>query len=495
MQKTLLIFPHQLFSTSYYDPSISFVVLLEDPLFFKDEKYPAYFHKQKLVLHRASMKNYQQELIEAGFHTLYIEAADLRHGEISYEKLFKKLKLSFIEVFDPVDYLIEKRLRKACKNCQIELKLLEAPGFLTGRQAILQYFEPLEHYSFTSFYIAQRKRLNVLLESQGRPLGGKWTYDQENRKKAPQGMKFPSLPKISKTPVIEEACAYVEKNFKDHPGKAEQFFYPVTRKEAQHWLKDFLNNRLELFGPYQDAIVGNELVLMHGLLTPSLNIGLITPQEILKSTLEIFKSHAYPINSVEGFLRQVIGWREFVMGVYRVAQVKQRTHNFWKHTRKIPPSFYDGTTGILPIDMTIKKIHKYAYCHHIERLMVLGSFMLLCEFDPDDIYRWFMEMFIDAYDWVMVPNIYGMSQYADGGLMTTKPYICGSNYIRKMSDYPKGEWCEIWDALFWRFLNKHREFFSNQARLGVLCSQLDRMGAEKLQAHEHLANKFLSQLS
>ena len=204
-----------------------------------------------------------------------------------------------------------------------------------------------------------------------------------------------------------------------------------------------------------------------------MNVGLLKPDYIITETLKYAQEHGTPINSVEGFVRQIIGWREFIRGLYVHVGVQQRTTNFWGYTRKIPQSFYDGTTGIVPIDTTIKKILETGYCHHIERLMVLGNFMLLCEFDPDEVYRWFMELFIDAYDWVMVPNIYGMTQFADGGLMATKPYISGSNYLMKMSDYPKGDWQAIWDGLFWRFMDVHRNFFLSNPRLGMLVRMYD----------------------
>lgn len=172
-----------------------------------------------------------------------------------------------------------------------------------------------------------------------------------------------------------------------------------------------------------------------------------------------------------------------------------RTQNFWKFDRKIPASFYDGTTGISPIDTTIQKVLKTGYCHHIERLMILGNFMLLCEFDPNEVYRWFMELFIDAYDWVMVPNIYGMSQFADGGTFATKPYIGGSNYIKKMSNYPKADWQPIWDGLYWRFISVHRDFFSSNHRLSMMVSILNKMPAEKHQAHMANAENFLKTLT
>jgi deoxyribodipyrimidine photolyase-related protein len=180
--------------------------------------------------------------------------------------------------------------------------------------------------------------------------------------------------------------------------------------------------------------------------------------------------------------------------MYECTGVEARTKNFWGFDRKIPKSFYDGTTGIVPVDMAIKKVLKTGYCHHIERLMVLGNFMLLCEFDPDEVYRWFMELFIDAYDWVMVPNVYSMSQFADGGLMATKPYISGSNYLRKMGDYPKGDWQEIWDGLFWRFMHVHRDFFTGNPRLGMLVGSLDRMSSEKRNQHIQKAESYLNSL-
>ena len=225
-----------------------------------------------------------------------------------------------------------------------------------------------------------------------------------------------------------------------------------------------------------------------------LNVGLLTPIEILDQAVAYANKNKIPLNSCEGFIRQILGWREFIRGVYQTKGTQERTTNFWKLKRKIPKSFWNGTTGIAPIDITIKKVLATGYCHHIERLMVLGNFMLLCEFDPDEVYRWFMELFIDAYDWVMVPNIYGMSQFADGGLMATKPYISGSNYLMKMSDYEKGDWQFIWDGLFWRFMHVHRDFFLKNPRLGMLIKTFDKMPVAKQQQHLERAEKYLLQL-
>jgi deoxyribodipyrimidine photolyase-related protein len=225
-----------------------------------------------------------------------------------------------------------------------------------------------------------------------------------------------------------------------------------------------------------------------------LNVGLLQPMEVVYQAINYAEKHRVPINSLEGFVRQVIGWREFIRGMYECKGVQSRTTNFWGFKRKIPSSFYNGTTGILPVDETIKTVIETGYCNHIERLMVLGNFMVLCEFDPDEVYKWFMELFIDAYDWVMVPNIYGMSQFADGGLFATKPYISGSNYIMKMSNYPKGDWNGIWDGLFWRFIGINRDFFSKNPRLNMMVRTYEKMNPERKQTLLTQAESFLQNL-
>lgn len=344
----------------------------------------------------------------------------------------------------------------------------------------------------TDFYKYQRQSRNILMENKKDPLGGKWTYDDENRLKYPKNKIPPTVQFSNPNSFYTEAVTYTNKYFPDNYGKLDtDYIYPITYSESKKWLQTFFNTRFIEFGAYEDAIVGNENFLHHSLLTPMLNIGLLTPQLIIDEALQYAGNHKIPINSLEGFIRQIIGWREFIRAVYQLKGNEERTSNYWGFTRKIPASFWNGTTGIEPIDSTIKKVLATGYCHHIERLMVLGNFMLLCEFDPDEVYRWFMELFIDSYDWVMVPNVYGMSQFADGGLMATKPYISGSNYLMKMSDYKKGDWQNVWDGLFWRFMHTHRSFFLQNPRLGMLVKTFDKMPEIKQQAHIYNAEQFL----
>lgn len=308
-----------------------------------------------------------------------------------------------------------------------------------------------------TFYQAQRKRMQILIDADGSPKGGQWSFDEDNRKKLPKTFTAPFAPQSPLNNHIKTAISHIETHFFNNLGNTKTFRYPVTRADAKAWLKTFIRERFQDFGIYEDAISTEHAFINHSVLTPMLNIGLLTPQEIIDAALA--EEDRIPLNSLEGFIRQIIGWREFMHGVYRHRGTDIRKLNFFEHTRSIPKSFYNATTGIPPIDRIIHQLRDEAYCHHIERLMVLGNFMLLCRFDPNEVYKWFMEFFIDAYDWVMVPNVYGMSQFADGGTFTTKPYISGSNYILKMSDETKGPWTEIWDALFWTFVGDHQELF------------------------------------
>ena len=315
-----------------------------------------------------------------------------------------------------------------------------------------------------------------------------------NREKYPKDKEAPKLKKFQKDEIRVKNELYVNDYFKNNPGNIEKFIYPTDFKQAKQWFDDFLVNRFDEFGPYEDAVLKEKSILNHSVLSPLLNSGLISPNYVIEKSLHFYNKNNIRLNSCEGFLRQIIGWREFIRGVYIAVGNKERTRNFWNFNRKIPNSFYNGDTGIEPIDDTIKKINNSAYANHIERLMIIGNFMLLCEFEPNEVYKWFMEMFIDSYDWVMVPNVYGMSQFSDSGMMSTKPYISSSNYILKMSNYKKGDWCKIWDSLFWNFMDKQREFFIKNPRMRMLVSSFDRMEESKRTSLLKTADEYLKTL-
>ena len=492
MKTVHLIFPHQLFRKSPLFETKATFFLIEEHLFFK--QYP--FHKQKIAFHRAAMKAYEAYLKSLTYEVIYIEATESYSDIRNFIPYLKKQGVQHLNYIDPTDDWLQRRLKDTCAENNISTTAFESPMFINSKEELATFFKKdKKKFHQTTFYTKERKRLNILLDKTGLPEGGKWTFDKENRKKYPAKKTPPFIQFPDSDIYYEEAKDYVNKHFSDNIGLlSDQPLYPANFGATSAWLEQFLENRFLEFGTYEDAIVAENSILNHSVLTPMLNIGLITPHEIVDRTLEFANKNNIPINSTEGFIRQIIGWREFMRGMYELKGHTERSKNYWGFTKPIPKSFYNGTTGILPIDITIKKILKTGYCHHIERLMVLGNFMLLCEFDPDAVYQWFMEFFIDAYDWVMVPNVYGMSQFADGGLFATKPYISGSNYLMKMSDYKKGDWQATWDGLFWRFMDVHRDFFEQNPRLGMLVGMLDKMPEAKRAAHFKQAHDFLETL-
>lgn len=491
MSAVSIVFPHQLFEEHPALLKARPVYLVEEFLFFTQYN----FHKQKLVFHRASMKAYQKYLESKGYEVTYIDAKELVSDVRNLLPNLREKGVLQIHYCDVTDNYLEKRIAEQAGELNIEIERYNSPLFILSLDEVRDYFFSKKRFFQTDFYIRQRKQFNILIDERQQPAGGKWTYDSENRLKYPKG----KTPPVVKFPLLNEywaeAMTYVEANFASNYGKASNsFIYPTTFVESRAWLTQFLQRRFAEFGEYEDSLVNNENILHHSVLTPMLNVGLLTPTEVLDEAIAVAHEENVPINSCEGFIRQILGWREFIRGVYEAKGAQERTMNYWKFKRKIPPSFWDGTTGISPVDNTIKKVLDTGYSHHIGRLMVLGNFMLLCEFDPDEVYRWFMELFIDAYDWVMVPNVYGMSQFSDGGLMATKPYISGSNYLLKMSDFEKGSWQQIWDGLFWRFMHTHRDFFSSNPRLGMLLKAFDKMPAGKQQGHILSANAYLEKL-
>jgi deoxyribodipyrimidine photolyase-related protein len=487
-----IVFPHQLFEISDLIRQCDTIYLVEEWLFFRQY----HFHKRKIAFHRATMKCYQSYLEQLGKKVLYVnayeEASDIRR----FIPELKKIGMDNVFYVETTDHWLEKRLISAANKTGITLTTFPSPLFLNTSEENRHYFSDKKRFFQTDFYIYQRKKRHILLEDFSKPTGGKWSFDDENRLKYPKGKVPPKINFGSANSYHEEAIEYTNKYFSGNYGNLNAYeWFPISFEESKKWFREFLKSRLAEFGDFEDAIVQNEKWLHHSILTPMLNIGLLTPSFLLDETLSYAADHHPPLNSLEGFIRQVVGWREFIRAVYEIKGTEERTKNFWGFKRKIPESFWRGETGILPIDMTIKKALETGYCHHIERLMVLGNFMLLCEFDPDEVYRWFMELFIDAFDWVMVPNVYGMSQFADGGIMSTKPYISGSNYLMKMSDFPKGAWQGIWDGLFWHFMDKQRAFFLKNPRLGMLVRTFDQMAEDKKQQHIQTAMNFLQGLS
>jgi deoxyribodipyrimidine photolyase-related protein len=491
MKAVSIVFPHQLFKKNPCVKRGQKVYLVEEYLFFRQYR----FHKQKIAFHRASMKFYNRYLTKQNIQVEYIEA-HLPNSDI--RTLIKELSLAGVKeicITEVTDNWLNLRIRSTAKKCSISVKEFESPLFLNSLEEISSRFSNKKRFFQTEFYIDQRKKRKLLLEPDGKPAGGKWSFDAENRTRFPKNETAPPIMFPAENEFVVEAKKYTLKKFQENPGELiTGWNYPTTFLETNDWLDQFFEKRFFYFGKYEDAIIKQENILYHSVLSPVLNVGLISPDEVIDKAVSYAKKQNIPVNSLEGFIRQIVGWREFIRAVYELKGSEERTRNFWHFNRKIPPSFWEGNTGILPVDNVIRKVLKTGYSHHIERLMILGNFMLLCEFAPDDVYRWFMELFIDSYDWVMVPNVYGMSQFADGGLMATKPYISGSNYLMKMGNYPSGDWQKTWDGLFWRFLHTHRNFFLKNPRLAMLVRMFDKMSPTRQNLYLDNANQFLSKM-
>jgi len=491
MSAALLVLPQLLFRT--LPAGIPrHAILVEEQLLFSQYR----FHKRKLAFHRASLRAYGDSLREMGWTVRYVNANEAGADVRALPALLAAEGIRTLHLFDPCDDWISQRLQGAAAAVGLALVLHESPQFLLSAAQLGRSFDARrKRYRHQQFYETQRRHFGLLLDNKGEPLGGRWSFDTDNRRSFPRRAKAPPWPAALDADYRDEARRYVDENFPANPGASSGTLdWPVTHAGAEAWLNDFLQQRFTGFGSYEDAIVLHEPVLHHSLLSPLMNAGLLLPAEVCTRALAHAREHQVPLNDVEGFLRQILGWREFVRGLYLHHGRQQRTANHWGFTRALPAAFYTGTSGIAPVDAVIHRVLAHGYCHHIERLMVLGCFMLLCECHPDGVYRWFMELFVDAYDWVMVPNVYGMSQFADGGLMATKPYICASNYILKMSDFPKGEWCEIWDALFWRFLHVHSAKLAGNPRLNMLLGSFSRRSPSARESLLQRAETYLAAL-
>lgn len=468
MKEITLIFPDQLFLKN---PSLSLereVFLVEEFLFFKVQP----FHKQRLVLLRTALTKHAQMLSKNHYKVTYISSKELSKRGSLFTLLGNK-KITDIHLAEFADEWLSQDLSESTKKYGWKIHFYPSPAFISSNQELTSFFKDKIHFSMAQFYAYQRKSKNILMDESS-PVGGKYSFDTENRKKIPKGLYIPPTYSPPIDQETKKVISEIENEFREAIGSSFPFLYPTTHEEAEKALSLFLKEKFSFYGDYQDAIQKDDSFLFHSILSPLLNIGLLTPQDVIDKAISYAKKHSISINSLEGFLRQIIGWREFVRASYLLKGNEQRSINFFNHQEKIPPKFWEGNTGILPIDTTVKRVLDTGYANHIERLMVLGNFLLLTETAPSEIYKWFMEYFVDAYDWVMVPNIFGMSQYADGGMITTKPYISSSNYILKLSNYPKGDWTDIWDGLFWRFLKKHRSLFSSNIRTLNMLQILDK---------------------
>jgi deoxyribodipyrimidine photolyase-related protein len=460
----VFVLPNSLFEDNHLINRDSTVFIYEHPIYFTKYKY----HKLKLILARATMKYYEEYL-----RTKY--KCTVRYLEYDYDimQIFKRYRNKRIDMYDPVDHDVINEFKRLSRANGLELFVHDTPLFICNVSDLKGYLDQGGKYHQTSFYIWQRERLNILLTNDKKPVGGKWTYDTKNRLPYSDKFKTDANFKVNTDEFVKEAQRYVDRHFATNPGSTD-LYLPITHDGANNHLKRFLKDRLSCFGPYQDTVSNDIIFGCHSVISPLLNIGLLTPMDVVNKILKFYKKHRSPISSVEGIIRQIVGWREIIRMMYMFKHKEMISMNHFGHNRKIGNEWYVGETDIKPIDDLIKKVLKYGYAHHIERLMYLGNFMLLSEFKPADVFKWFMVLFIDSYQWVMEGNVYAMSQYSTGPLLMTRPYFSSSNYIdlmssytRKSNVYPKiklkdkeYEWYEIWDALYYNFIKNNKNEFS-----------------------------------
>jgi len=448
----IILLPNQLFPIKLIKDkikNIKKIYLIEEPRYFTDFK----FHKLKLMYHRASMKKYQDSLKKK----LDIEYIDFDKVTNAFYKSINHENLIY---FNPIDHDLSKKFKTNLNHAKIidNLNFLLTPEEVEKNKHL---FYKNNKYSHDIFYKFQRQKLDILIKN-NKPVGDRWSFDEENRKALPKDIVIPPVPSIKKDKYYKEALKYIKTHFSKNYGSTEEWSFPIDTTSAIKWLNNFLVKRLHNFGPYEDAVNADNTknpFLFHSAISPMMNIGILPDIMVVKIANDYYEKHkSIPIESYEGFIRQVIGWRNYVYSVYLLEPDMYNT-NFLKHNKKLTRTYWEPNTQIKPIDSIITNIVKYSYFHHIERLMYLGNWFLINQIDPKEVHRMFMEWTVDAYDWVMVPNVMGMSQFADGGKMMTRIYFSSSNYIDKMSNFKKKsneDWWKIWDAIYYSFINKHQ---------------------------------------
>ncbi len=476
------------------------------------ESTKVWTHKARIALFLSAMRHFAQLLKEKDFPLIYLQLGqhpfnDLVSAWKSYITLLQPQKIIICE---PGCYHIQQALEQCAKEADIPLAIRDDTHFMCSRAQFKDWAGKNKTLRLEFFYRWMRKQHQVLM-TDGQPEGGEWNYDQDNRKAfGKQGpINIPNAPTISTDAITVEVMADIEQYFPQHPGSLKNFCWPVTRENALELLNDFLEHKLAYFGPHQDAMWQSTLsesspFLWHSLIASSLNLKLIHPQEVIHATLKAYQQHQLPLASVEGFIRQIIGWREFIHGVYWLDMPALAESNYFAHENNLPNWYWTGKTQMNCLRQTIQQTLDYGYAHHIQRLMVTGLFGLLAQVQPRQLEQWYLAIYVDAVEWVELPNTLGMALYANGGRFTSKPYVASGAYINRMSNYCQsckykpdiktGEQACPFTTLYWQFLIKHYDAFSRNPRTSLMTKNVDRFSVEEKQAIEQHATTMLANL-
>ena len=470
---------------------------------FNEATY-ANHHKKKLVLVFSAMRHFAKELQEKGVSVTYSKinkSQDNFTKELSSQ--CKKIQPKRIVITHPGEYRVLQEIKKWEKVLKIPVSIIDDDRFFCTIEEFKKWTERRKELRMESFYQMMRKKYQILIDNNGKPKGGKWNYDIKNRKSLPKN--HPDIPKpLQHKPddITKQVIAEVKEKFPKHFGDLEPFWFAVTHEQAKKSLNDFIKNRLGMFGPYEDAMAQEESFLYHSVLSMYLNIGLLEPKQIINKVLE---KDGIKVESVEGFVRQILGWREYIRGIYWYTMPKYSKTNYFDAKNKLPKFYWTGNTEMNCIKNCIEQTIKESYAHHIQRLMITGNFALIAGIKPEEVCEWYLSVYADAYEWVELPNTHGMTLYADGGVLGSKPYAASGNYINKMSDYCKdckydvkqkeGDDACPFNYLYWNFFLKNQKKLEKNPRLWTVFSNLKKMSQEKKSQIRNNSKKFLIQIS
>lgn len=482
------------------DPARDVIVMAE----VAEEATYADHHKQKLVLVFAAMRHFARDLRARGWQVDYRPLTDgLPDLESAVRAAISAHAPQMVVVTEPGEWRLRDRMRGWERALSRPVVIREDTRFLCTHAAFADWAEGRKTWVMEHFYREMRKRTGLLMEG-ATPAGGQWNLDAENRKPPPGGLFLPSPPQGADDLITSDVLDLVEARFPDNFGQLRPFHWQVTRQGAEAARDRFLREALPDFGTYQDAMLADQPWMYHALLSPYLNLGLLDPLDLCQRAEAEWRAGRAPLNAVEGFIRQIIGWREYVRGVYWQHMPDYAAMNALQATRPLPRFYWDGQTDMACLSQVIGQTLRTGYAHHIQRLMITGTYALLIGADPQAVHRWYLGVYVDAYEWVEMPNTLGMSQHADGGLLATKPYAASANYIDKMSDYcaacrfdPKsriGADACPWNALYWDFIARHADRFSANHRMRMITRAWTRKPDTEKAALRAQAARHLNQL-
>lgn len=439
------------------------------------------YHKQKLALLWSAMRHFADELRGLGYEVDYrITGDDFDEALAAHVEERRPEK---VRLMDTAEHGVAERLARAMEGLGVEAEVTPQSMFVSDREEFARRAEGKKLLVMESFYRRMRRETGLLMDG-GEPEGGSWNYDRENRQPPPDPEGLPPVPAYEPDAITREVLELVEEEFPENFGELSGFGWPVTRRQAVEFLEDFLDNRLDLFGPYEDAILTGEPVLYHSLLSPLLNLGLLEPLDVCRRAETRYRRSEARLNSVEGFVRQVIGWREFVYQIYHLQMPGYTGENHLEADLPLPDFYWTGETSMRCVSDAVTSLIENGVNHHIQRLMITGNLALIAGMDPQEVNEWYWYAYADGYEWVTTPNVIGMALYADGGVFATKPYAASANYIDKMSDCCKhcaydprktlGDDACPFNALYWDFLARNANRFENNPRMNLVMSNLKK---------------------